>query len=392
MLEASDALQRILAQSHRLPPERVPLAAALGRVLAEAVRSDLDMPPFDKSLMDGYAVRSSDGDSPRLVIEEVTAGQVPTKPVGPGQTTRVMTGAPIPEGADAVIPHEVVRLEGNVARPTSAPKAGSFLIRKASEYRAGDELLQAGTVLRPQEIGTLAAVGQSSIQAVALPRVAIMATGDELVEPPTVPGPGQLRNSNAPMLTALAQRLPALPRYLGIGRDTVDSLAGLVREGLTCDALVLAGGVSAGKLDLVPSVLESAGVRAHFHHVNIKPGKPLLFGTGPQGQLVFGLPGNPVSAFVTFELFVRPALRKLAGFLSLQLPSRRLALSALLSNRSDRPTYHPAALEGTQVRAVPWRASADLASLLGANALIVLPAGEVSLPAGEMVETLALDG
>jgi molybdopterin molybdotransferase len=194
------------------------------------------------------------------------------------------------------------------------------------------------------------------------------------------------------MLTALIQSIPALPRYLGIGRDTVDSLAPLVREGLTCDALILAGGVSAGKFDLVPGVLESSGVRAHFHHVNIKPGKPLLFGTTESGTLVFGLPGNPVSAFVTFELFVRPALRNIAGFSSLQLPSRRAALSAPLLHRSDRPTYHPAALQGTQVQAVPWRASADLASLLGANALIVLPAGEVSLPAGEMVETLALDG
>src|SRR5262249_31051412 len=156
---------------------------------------------------------------------------------------------------------------------------------------------RAGTVLRPQEIGTLAAVGQPSIQTIALPSVAIMATGDELVEPPTVPGPGQLRNTNAPMLSALVQRLPAVPRYLGIGRDSVKGLAPLVREGLTCNALVLAGGVSAGKLDLVPGVLESAGVRAHFHHVNIRPGKPLLFGTAEGGTLVFGLPGNPVSAF-----------------------------------------------------------------------------------------------
>ena len=396
MLSVADALQRILALCRSRAPEAVSLSSAcLGLVLGESVAADLDMPPFDKALMDGYAVRSADAMPERVVVEEILAGQVPTKAIHPGETARIMTGAPLPEGADAVVPHERTTAGGGrVAIPVPV-KEGMFVHRRAAEYAAGTTLLAAGAVLRPQELGLLAAVGRTSARLIPLPRVAVLATGDELVEPPARPGPGQIRNSNAPMLLALAQRAPSFPMSLGRAGDSADSLAPLIRQGLeSADVLVLAGGVSAGKADLVPPVLGSLGVQGHFHHVAIKPGKPLLFGTW-EGRLVFGLPGNPVSAFVTFELFVRPALRKLAGHAELSLPTRKAALATDLAHRSDRPTFHPASLEWTDagriVRPLPWQASADLASLLPANALISLPAGEASLPAGTLVPTLSLD-
>ncbi|MBY0230427.1 MAG: molybdopterin molybdotransferase MoeA [Gemmataceae bacterium] len=392
MLSVADALARILAECRPLAAQDTPLShACLGLVLAEGIRADLDSPPFDKALMDGYAVRSSDAMPEREVIEEVFAGQAPARRVGPGQAVRIMTGAPMPEGADAVVPVEKTTSAGDRVRiPEAEP--GMFVHRRGAEYAAGEELIRTGTVLRPQELGVLAAVGRTRARLVPAPRVAVLATGDELVEPPVVPGPGQIRNSNAPLLLALAARAGAVPVPLPRAADDAGRLGALIREGLAqADALVLAGGVSAGKADLVPGVLASLGMRAHFHQVAMKPGKPLLFGTA-EGKPVFGLPGNPVSAFVTFELFVRPALRTLAGRTDLLLPQSDLLLEAPLKHRTDRPTYHPARLsqEGL-VRPVAWKASADLAALLRANAFIVLPAGESDLPAGTYVPTLALD-
>ncbi len=406
MLQAAEALQAILARCRPLPPE--PSAPAPGLVLAEPILSDLDMPPFDKSLMDGYAVRAADGPGDRDVAGEILAGQMPTFTLRPDTCVRIMTGAPIPDGADAVIPHELTTIQGEGVVTVPAIRPGANIHRRASEYPRGKELIAAGTPLRPQEIGVLAAVGRVTVSVIPPPRVAILATGDELVEPPDGPGPGQIRNSNGPLLAALVRQAGSAPHLLGIGRDSVESLTPLIAEGLgSAHVLVLAGGVSAGKLDLVPGVLASLGVTAHIHKVNMKPGKPLLFGTTrggaggglaegpppsiPEGRLVFGLPGNPVSAFVCFELFVRPSLDTLAGRPRVGLPRKTLPLAEALTHRSDRPTYHPAAIEGDTVRAVPWKASADLVSLLAANALIVLPAGDVTLPAGAAVETLALD-
>jgi molybdopterin molybdotransferase len=390
MLDVAEARRIILSFAATLPPEPTPVAAALGRVLAEAVVSDLDMPPFDKALMDGYALRSAD-QGERLVIEEVGAGRMPTKAVGPGQATRIMTGAPIPDGADAVVPHEKTTQDGDRVTPTVPPKPGQSILHRASEYATGKQVLAAGAVIRPQEIGVLASVGRTEVRAVRPPRVAVIATGDELVEPPARPGPGQLRNSNAPMLVAQALRSGAVPANLGIGRDTLDSLVPLIEEGLRADVVVLSGGVSAGKRDLVPEALASLGVTARFHKVSMKPGKPLLFGTRDR-TLVFGLPGNPVASFVCFELFIRPALRRLAGFAEPDLPRLDATLAEDFAHDSDRPTYHPARLDGVTVRPTPWLGSADLGCLLAANALLVLPAGSVRFAKGEPVPTRRLEG
>jgi molybdopterin molybdotransferase len=400
MHRVADAQRLILEHAQPLPAVPTPLGpAALGRVLGEDVLSDLDMPPYDKALMDGYAVRAANvpaGGASLEVVEEVTAGQVPQHAVGTGQATRIMTGAPIPAGADAVVMVEHTRPAGRRVAVDGPVRPGQHVLPRAREMRRGEAVLRAGHVLRAQELGMLATVGRTSARLVRTPAVAILSTGNEVVEPDTFPGPGQIRNSNGPMLLAQATHAGASARYLGIARDSLDSLRPLIATGLEADVLVLCGGVSAGKLDLVPTALGEAGVTAHVHQVALKPGKPFFFGTraGEKPALVFGLPGNPVSSLVCFELFVRPALRRLAGL----EPGPPIVEAALLEDfalRSDRPTYHPAALqlapEGWQVRAVAWFGSADLRGLCEANALIVFPPGDQQHRAGQLFPVVRLD-
>ncbi len=387
MLAVADAQQLILRYAEPLTPRHVPLSATLlGLVLAEDVASDLDMPPYDKALMDGYAVRSADV-GVLGVVEEIVAGQTPRLALGPGQASRIMTGAPMPVGADAVVPVELTKLldDGRVAIQARPPRPGQHVLYQGREMRRGDTVLASGAVLRPQEIGLLATVGRASVAVIPRPTVAVLPTGDELVDVAVTPGAGQIRNSNGPMLAAQVSRAGGLPHPLAVARDDADRLRALVEEGLQADVLILSGGVSAGKRDLVPDVLHAAGVVAHFHKVEMKPGKPVYFGTRDR-TLIFGLPGNPVSSLVCFELFVRPALRRLRGHAA---AGPRLVDALLLEDfayKTDRPTYHPARLEttaqGYRVRAVPWFGSADLRGLLQANAAVVLPPGDLLHRAG----------
>lgn len=396
MLEVRDARQTVLRFATALKPEATAFSdAVLGQVLAEGVRADVDSPPFTKSLMDGYAIRSTDlagGPADLVVIEEVPAGSVPTKPVGAGQATALYTGAPVPDGADAVV--MVERTEalpgGRVRVKDVGIAAGRNILPRGREMTTGDVVLPAGTVLTPAALGLLAAVGRVKAALVPRPRVGVLVTGNELVEADATPGPGQIRNTNGPMLAAQAARAGGVPRILGVGRDDRAALTALVREGMeTSDVLVLAGGVSVGAYDLVPDVLRELGVTVHFHRVRMKPGKPLLFGTLGD-HLVFGLPGNPVGAFVGFELFVRPALRKLAGYDD-DPPIHTLQLRAPITTSNDRPTFHPARREGThQVVPLPWFGSADLRALLEADALIALPPGDVKFGDGDWVEAVLL--
>jgi molybdopterin molybdotransferase len=406
MLTVAAALKMILQQTRPLPSQTLPLTTAvLGAVLAEDVVSDLDMPPHDKALMDGYAVRSADlpeGQGTLNVIEEITAGRTPTKPVQAGQASRIMTGAPLPEGADAVIAVERTQMldDGRVRIADRPPRPELNLLRRGREMKRGENIVPAGTRLRPQEFGVLATVGRTAVQVISAPRVALLTTGDEVVDASQTPGPAQIRNSNGPMLMAQTSRAGGAPRSLGIGRDSMESLRPLVNEGLHSDVLLLSGGVSAGKLDLVPDVLRDAGVVPHFHHVEMKPGKPLFFGAvdrpgQPARTLVFGLPGNPVSSFVCFELFIRPALNRLRG---LAQPGPSVVSARLLEDftyRSERATYHPAwlevASEGWQVRVTPWFGSADLRGLLRANALILFPPGQHQHQAGQRFDVVNLE-
>ncbi len=405
MLQVADAQAIVRQYVKPLPPEPMALtSAALGHVLAVDVVSDLDMPPYNKSMMDGYAVRCADlptGKGTLQVIEEITAGQIPRRTLEAGQASRIMTGAPIPPGCDAVIIVERTRTveDGRVDIEDRPPKPGQNILPRGIEMQRGDTILPAGTILRPQEFGVLSTVGRTVVSIHPSPRVAILSTGDELVEPSEKPEGGQIRNSNGAMLVALVTHAGGTPRYLGIARDDRASLRPMVCDGLKSHVLLLSGGVSAGKLDLVPSVLREAGVVGHFHKVEMKPGKPVFFGTcsrpgGGEPTLVFGLPGNPVSVLVCFELFVRPALRRLRGHVDSGPHFVSAVLGEDFAYRTDRPTYHPAHLElsatGWRVRAVPWIGSADLRALTQANALVLFPSGDHHHRAGQTFEALSL--
>jgi molybdopterin molybdotransferase len=401
MLSVAEAQKLILERvPAALPPARLPLAEALGLALAEEVRSDLDLPPFDKAMMDGFAIRADDlasGGATLTVVETVTAGRTPTRTVGPGQAVRIMTGAPMPAGADAVVIVERSQGRGDqVVLEDKPPRPGQHILRRGKEMKQGEIVLSPGTRLGPAEIGVLAAVGTDRVSVVPRPTAAVLSTGDEIVEPAVTPGPGQIRNSNAAMLVAQIQRAGAAPQYLGIAPDRLETLRGLVAQGLTSPVLALTGGVSAGKLDLVPHVLAELQVEPVFHKVEMKPGKPVFFGVGPghAASLVFGLPGNPVSAMVCFELFVRPALNVLQG----RQPGPRTIPARLEEDytyRTDRPTYHPARLtladDGWRVRMLGWFGSPDLRGVMGANGFAVLPKGDHTHRAGERLEVIAVE-
>ncbi|MBL9085339.1 MAG: molybdopterin molybdotransferase MoeA [Planctomycetales bacterium] len=402
MLTVAEALQKVQDCVAALPPRVVPLEQALGCLTAESIASDVDSPPYDKSMVDGYAIRYADlkdGVGELRFLEEVTAGELPTVEVVSGTTTRIMTGAPMPAGADAVVmverskelPTGHIRLEDPKAKP------GQNIVRRAAVMSRGDAVLPAGKLVTPTVVGLLAEVGCAEVRVVPRPRVAVLATGNELVEPREKPAPGQIRNSNGPMLAAQVMRSGAEPIVLGIARDDRESLRTKIAAGLETDLLVLSGGVSAGVLDLVPSVLTELGVREVFHKISMKPGKPLWFGLrkGADGRMtpVFGLPGNPVSSLVCFELFVRPAIAQLAGQPLPAEPQYLAKLTEPFTHRGDRPTFWPGRREqqtagsiGPSVQPLRWQGSGDLRTLIDADCLICFPAGDRAYVAGEKVD------
>jgi molybdopterin molybdotransferase len=416
MLSVAEALHLVLEHAASKSSTEIDLASACGLVLNENVLADIDSPPHDKSLVDGYAVLAADlvdGRARLQLLEEITAGAVPTYAIKSGCCTRLMTGAPLPDGADAVV----------MLEQTSSPSGGWIEIRddrfrpgqhimlRGHSFRKGNVLVNSGTELGPAEIGLLAEVGRAFVQVVWPARVAILSTGNELVASDQTPGPGAIRNSNGPLLMAACQKVGACPTNLGIARDDIAELRDKISTGLRHDVLIVSGGVSAGVLDLVPSVLKELEVREVFHKVSLKPGKPVWFGIAtkqeliqnvhidfrapPTSTLVFGLPGNPVSSLVCFELFVKPAIARIAGRHSESPHDTRPAkLTREFNHRGDRPTYHPAVLvaspDGPMVEPTVWKGSADLRGFAGANALIVFPAGDKTYRAGDAVEVLSL--
>ncbi|MFO0796174.1 MAG: gephyrin-like molybdotransferase Glp [Gemmataceae bacterium] len=395
MLEVADALAEVLARARPLPPvkfERRP--GHVGGIIAADVTADRDSPPFDKSLRDGYAVRSADRfDTELRVVEEVPAGAVPQKEIGPGECARIYTGAPIPAGADSVVMQEDTTAAGDRVRINAAPRPGAWVYRRGSEMRAGEVVVPAGSALTAAVAGVLASVGCVEALLYQAPVAAVVATGDELVAPAETPGPGQIRNSNGSLLAGLVSA-SGVAFDFGIARDIRESLSVTIGKAFHHAHVVLvAGGVSAGKFDLVPGVLAELGVTAHFHKVRMKPGKPLLFGTRGD-TLVFGLPGNPVSALVCFELFVRPALRKMAGHADPGPRTVHLPLAAAVAESNDRPTYRPAKLEpaavGWAVRPLDGGSAPDLRGMAPADALLVLPAGDARYDAGTPVPVVLI--
>jgi molybdopterin molybdotransferase len=419
MLSVAEALDAILNETKPLPPVPVALVDSLGLVTAEDVISDVDSPPFDKALMDGFAVRAADlrGPESRLrIVEQVIAGMIPSKIVMAGTATRIMTGAPLPEGADCVVKVEETRIEspaqstaggqsvvGATVVIRGSANAGTHIVRRGASLKTGQTVLPAGRLVRPQEVGALAEVGKQRLTVHPRPKVAILATGDELVPIAAHPGPGQIRNSNEAMLGAQTQRAGGCPTLLGIARDNPAELRERIANGIASDVLLLSGGVSEGTHDLVPSVLAELGVRNVFHKVHMRPGKPLWFGVfEPKSEkpslrrtYVFGLPGNPVSSLVCFEVFVRPCLRRLMGFAEAAPPLVRARLLQEHVARGERPTYNPARLEwdaqGPRVAPVRWHGSSDLQAMVEANALAVFPAGEATYERGTLIEVIPFD-
>lgn len=401
MLEIDAALKLVLAEAQPCSSTTVALADALGLVLAESVVSDIDSPPHDKSIVDGYAIRAADSAISGAVLhilEEITAGQMPTRALSPGASSRIMTGAPLPEGADAVVMVEQTELvsDDRVRILQAKVKSGQNIMRRASSLASGQTVLQPGAVLRAIELGLLAEVGRSQVHVQPRPRVGVVATGNELVPCQQTPGPSQIRNSNSYMLSGLVSQAGGEPENLGIGRDDPEELRTLCRAGLECDVLLISGGVSAGVLDLVPAVLESLGVRQVFHKINLKPGKPLWFGVKQHDErpstLVFGLPGNPVSSLVCFELFVRPALARLAGRKGDGLRRVAARLNCDFLHRGDRVTMFPAAVQqddrGWLASPLNYRGSGDLRALSEAQGLIYFPATERRYATGDEVSVL----
>lgn len=406
MLTVEEALTAILKEAHSTSAEQVDLAVAGGRVLREDVVSDVDIPPFDKSLMDGYALRSADvadGTREFRVVEEIVAGSVPQNVIQAGEAARIMTGAPVPQGADAVVIIERTQTETTPAgavllRIEPAPvKPEQNILRRGMVAFSGGIVVPRGKTLRAQEIGAIAEAGCSAPLVSVRPRVGILATGDELVPPGQPLGPGRIRNSNEPMLARQMAESGVIPVPLGIAPDQAEPLLEMIRQGLTNDLLLLSGGVSAGKRDLVPSQLAAAGVRQVFHKIQMKPGKPLWFGVyesiregGAKHRcLVFGLPGNPVSSMVCADLFVRPALRRLQGIEPAILPPIMARLTHPFLMQGDRPTYHPArlAFDGSEVQLeiVDWIGSSDLRSTVSATGTVSLPPGEKQYQPGDLL-------
>lgn len=393
MVSVEEALDIILQHTPVLDSEEVPLSQAMGRVLAEDIHALEDIPSGPRSAVDGYAVRSDDTSPQRRVTERVTAGHTPVVPVSPGTAVQVMTGVLLPEGADAVVMVEDTRELDQMVLVQRRVQPWENVHRPGQDLAAGQRILERGAIVGPAETGILATVGRVRVPVHRRPRVGVLATGDELVEVDQVPPPGSVRDSNRHALVAAAAEAGAAPISLGIVRDVEREQRERIRLGLEqVDVLVTSGGVSMGTRDLIKPILEELG-RVHFGRVNFKPGKPLTFAT-VGSKLVFGLPGFPVSSLVTFEVFVRPALRKMQGHTRLHRPRVQVLLEHEVRPDPGRPEYQRAIVSWhaergcLTARTTGLQSSSRLMSMVGANALLLIPAGDRPLPAGQQVDAV----
>jgi len=403
MLEVEEARARILAGLEPLPAETVPITEALGRVTAEDVVSDYDIPPHANTAMDGYAVRAADtvGASPegpvRLrVIGELPAGYVTDLKVIPGTAIRIMTGAPIPAGADAIVRFEAVKRKGEYIEITSPVPVGKEVRSTGEDVRAGETVIPAGTVLRPEGIGMLAALGKSEVAVTRRPRVGILATGDELVGIAEPLGPGKIRDANSYSNAAQVSRYGGIPINLGIARDREEDIAERLRSGIAqgVDLIIVSGGVSVGDFDVVKKVLAAEG-RIDFWRVRMKPGKPLAFGhLRLEGREVpvLGTPGNPVSTMVSFLMFARPAIGRLLGARGIEPMTVRARFADSVPKKDGRRHYLRVKLEeeggGPIARLTGDQGSGILKSMVDADGLAVIPAEWDRVEPGSMVDVI----
>ena len=369
--------------------EQVILESAAGRVLAEGVAADRDYPAVARSVRDGFAVRSIYLPGELAVIGEVRAGESYAGEVGPMQALEIMTGAPVPRGADAVVMIENVRREGHRVIVDRPADAGQFINPRGCEAHAGESLLRPGTRLDFSGIAMLAAAGKERVSVYAAPRVAIIATGDEIVPLGQTPRDFQIRNSNVYSLAAQVARAGGVPETLPVARDEHEHTRELIERGLGADLLLLSGGVSAGKYDIVEQVLAGLGAEFFFDRVLIQPGQPLVFGRA-RGKFFFGLPGNPSSTMVTFEIFARAAVELLGGQEEVDLRMPFAKLTQEFRHRTGLTRFLPARLsaDGAAVTPVPWHGSSDVPALTRANAFLVAEADRAEWQKGDLIRVL----
>ncbi len=391
---AREVVERTVRDLSRPTAEPIPLEEARGRVLAQDCASDRNYPPFNRSARDGFAVRSQDiAEVPaRLkLIGETRAGEPSRFTVGPGEAVEIMTGAPGPAGADCVVMVERSRREGGDVILEESLPAGRNLISEGAESRQGATVLSAGMELDYPQIALLASIGKRMVLVYKRPSVAILSTGDEVIPLERAPEPFQIRNSNAYSLAAQVARRGGEPRVLPVAPDLLDQTRASIQIGLESDILLLSGGVSMGKYDLVEQVLSELGAQLHFTQVLIQPGKPLVFGQVGD-KPIFGLPGNPISTMVTFEIFGRIALDLLAGRSESTLPFVRVRLAHDFRHKPVLTRFLPARLEGAyedaRVRRIEWQGSGDLASIAQSNCYLVASNERESWDRGEEIEVL----
>jgi molybdopterin molybdotransferase len=404
VISVEEARERILSRVGVLGSERAELAGALHRVLAEPIVVPRDIPPWPNSSMDGYALRGADTEAAAhgapvhlILAGRVTAGSVAQRALRAGETFRIFTGAPLPDGADSVIPQEEVREEGNAVLIPRPVRAGEFVRPRGEDMRAGEVVLEPGRSLGAAEAGLLATLGRVQVSVVKRPRVGILSTGDELVDLGGALGPGQIPNSNTYSLMAQVTEAGAEPVNLGVAPDRLEGIENRLGWGLAGDALISSAGVSVGEHDFVKAALARLGAEQHLWLVDMRPGKPIAFATipaGPKGALpVFALPGNPVSAMVTFELFVRPALRKMGGHSRIERPVIMARALAPIPNPGRRRGYLRVTLahghDGYGARLTGDQSSGILRSMVEADGLAVV-SGDTTIEPGEQLPVILL--
>ncbi|MBI2556367.1 MAG: molybdopterin molybdotransferase MoeA [Planctomycetes bacterium] len=399
MISVDTAVKIVTDVIEPLPAKTVPFESALGLCLAQDVRSDIDMPPFDRSAMDGYAVIAEGTDRAPVeltVIEDIAAGYMPTKKVQRGQASKIMTGAAVPEGADAVVKVEETEdlSANNRVKILRAIDRGRNISKMGEDMKVGQVVLRKGMSIRPQEIGILATVGKARVEVFPTPTVGIISTGTELVDVESKPSTAQIRNSNGYSLAAQARSLKVDVEILGIVKDTKEEISRIMHRGLQKDILILSGGVSMGEYDLVGDVMKDLNTQIYFEKVALRPGKPVIFGKKDK-TFIFALPGNPVASFVTFELFIYPAIRKMMGFTTLHRTTVKASLEVEIFVKRKRREYRPALLRMHDnqwfVSPVEWHGSADLLSTTLANCLLIVREDAEKLSVGQLVDVILLD-
>ncbi len=395
MMIWNEALRVVLDHALPLGPEMGPVCSSSeGAILAETIVADLDAPPFDKALMDGFALA---GESPAFnegwpLVNAVYAGDAQSGRLSQGHACPVATGARIPDGADRVVPFERTQKKDGILQVSDIPLSESFLARAGSDYRAGEVLLNPGTVLGPATTGALAAAARTAVRMIPIPIVAVISTGDELVEPNRKPMGSQIRNSNGPMLLSAIHQAGCLPKYLGIAPDCPNTLKNLILEGLTHPVLILSGGVSVGEKDFVRPMLETLGVKVLVHGIKLKPGRPFLFGITQKGGLVFGLPGNPTSALANFDLLIYPALLAMRGYTNPGPHFQTGIMGEALFANNNRPTLRPVGVKPEAgefiVKDLGAKGSFELGVLTRSQGWLELPMGQWDIPKGSEVRIL----